>query len=169
MKSLAKAVLFVTFVLFATTASALMMTDVGSVDTLIFADNLVNSGNATEIKFIEDNSTLVVPYYGKFDTVESDWTNVQGSIWAYDLGTLDTDLFLIKTGNLKLTPALDTFLYKNVASRQYAVIDFADFGTAMNAGKISYIGAPVPEPSTVLLLGIGLLGLGWYGLKRKKV
>ena len=169
MKSLAKTVLFVTFVLFATTASALMMTDVGSVDTLIFADYLGDSGNATEIKFIEDNSTFVVPYYAQFDTVEGDWKNVEGTIWAYDFGKLGTDLFVIKTGNLKLNPELNTFLYKNVASRQYAVIGFADFGTAMNAGKISYIGAPVPEPSTVLLLCIGLLGLGWYGRKRKKV
>lgn len=28
--------------------------------------------------------------------------------------------------------------------------------------------APVPEPSTILLLGGGLLGLCWYGRKRKK-
>lgn len=28
--------------------------------------------------------------------------------------------------------------------------------------------APVPEPSTILLLGSGLAGLAWYGRKRKK-
>jgi len=28
--------------------------------------------------------------------------------------------------------------------------------------------APVPEPSTIFLLGGGLIGLGWYGRKRKK-
>lgn len=27
--------------------------------------------------------------------------------------------------------------------------------------------APVPEPSTILLLGSGLFGLAWYNLKRK--
>lgn len=35
-------------------------------------------------------------------------------------------------------------------------------------GKITEQAAPVPEPSTILLLGSGLLGLGLYGRKRKK-
>jgi hypothetical protein len=151
----------------AVSASALTM--YGSVDTLKASDYLSPSSNAAEREFIEDNSDFVVPYYSTSDTVEGDWTNIEGTLWAYDFGTFAPDYFLIKTGNLKLNPALDTFLYKNVASRQYAVIDFADFGTEMNAGKISHIGAPVPEPSTILLLGSGLLGLGWYGRKRKKV
>jgi len=34
--------------------------------------------------------------------------------------------------------------------------------------NLKYGSAPVPEPSTFLLLSGGLIGLGWYGRKRKK-
>ena len=38
----------------------------------------------------------------------------------------------------------------------------------LNFGEIDEEPAPIPEPSTILLLGSGLLGLFWYGRKRKK-
>jgi len=39
-------------------------------------------------------------------------------------------------------------------------------GTRINLDNV--VVAPVPEPSTLLLLGSGLAGLAWYGRKRKK-
>ncbi|SHJ35425.1 PEP-CTERM protein-sorting domain-containing protein [Malonomonas rubra DSM 5091] len=48
-----------------------------------------------------------------------------------------------------------------VGSQQYSSFRFL---ANVNYSEV----APVPEPSTVLLLGSGLLGLGWYGRKRKK-
>ncbi|MFO7766115.1 MAG: PEP-CTERM sorting domain-containing protein [Pelovirga sp.] len=43
-----------------------------------------------------------------------------------------------------------------------------DGGLNIDNSRLDIAPAPVPEPSTVLLLGSGLLGLGWYGRKRKK-
>jgi len=54
----------------------------------------------------------------------------------------------------------------DVGDGAYALGEFQVFGEAYvdpSGGS-----NPVPEPSTVLLLGSGLAGLAWYGRKRKK-
>lgn len=49
-------------------------------------------------------------------------------------------------------------------------ISRSDFGLADVPGvTLNAFSAPVPEPSTWLLLGGGLIGLAWYEGKRKKV
>ncbi len=49
-----------------------------------------------------------------------------------------------------------------------AIYALNTFSFLLDGEEIPPITAPVPEPSTILLLSSGLLGLGWYGRKRKK-
>ncbi len=48
-------------------------------------------------------------------------------------------------------------------------VDLTDFGILKdNFGKSGAAGAAVPEPSTFVLAGLGLLGLGWAGIRRRQ-
>jgi hypothetical protein len=166
----------------ATSAMALTInggnTDVGVADTLLARTTLANSSDATELAWIKTILGSSVDWEIKTTVTSGNWSQTdQTGTWAYDLGT-DPHYFMIKTGNNKPYKPLgaDHFIFTNNNSLNWAVIDLdASFGEGAilaNIGKISHVveldgtNTPVPEPGTMMLLGIGMLGLAVYGKRR---
>lgn len=56
----------------------------------------------------------------------------------------------------------------DVYSTEIRLIGSGSLEAGIDNFALTSVSAPVPEPSTILLLGGGLLGLGLYGRKRKK-
>lgn len=136
---------------------------------------LGNSGYQTELGFIQNSVPDAIAYQlltFSFQNVYADSgnTNIVPNVYATTLPD-DPDYYIIKFGNLKIDPVnWDTYLFKNNTSSDYAVIDLSSLGgdiNNINIGKVSHVGV-VPEPSTLLLAGCGLLGLAGYGRKWTK-
>lgn len=145
-------------------------TEVGVQDTLLHAANLANSGEATELAWVQSffpDTEFTIKQDGLSG---AEWEQVNfGDLWALPLLS-NPDYFLVKTGN---TGTYTHYLFENLEDLSWAVISLADVNITGVVGveKISHVseygGAPVPEPGTFLLLGTGLLGLAIYGKRRR--
>jgi len=155
-------------------------TDVGGLDKLVASISLGNSGDDTELDWVQGVLGSGYTLEEKYDMGETvgnmlmDWkiTNQEGT---YALNLLGSPAyFFIKTG--AKPNEVDHFLFENLDSLSWAVIHLPDL-EIKNIGKLSHVGevvgggAPpseqIPEPGTILLLGGGLLSLAFFGRGRK--
>lgn len=166
---------------------------VGETDVLKTYTTLDNSGNG-EITWLSSvlGSDFVVTDFiqTEFDDkrTESDPWQItdQEYTYAFDFGDVGpySSYFLIKLGggNAEALGLLGThFLYDNGEIERFAVVSLWDFISAsvddeiplmsIDIFRISHLGsaapAPVPEPSTLLLLGSGLVGFAIYRRRNK--
>jgi hypothetical protein len=173
-------------VILATTSSAWAYTisggtDVGGLDSYVSGASLANNGEASEVALVKSilgaNS---VTFEGKLEDLSVDsWQVAVGTsdVYALYLGwsALRYDYLLVKLGDNNGTNFTD-YLFKNNDDLSWAVLDLSNSfnETAITGGisKISHVSlfnvdsTPVPEPSTLLMLGAGLLGLGLYGRRQ---
>ena len=140
-----------------------------TIDPLEFSTRFTNSGDGAVLEWIQDSLKDPTLGFAKFNTTSSDWSQIGSStVFTHSLEG-EPAYFFVKIGAGGLSSdAPDHFIFKNLGELNLAVIDIASTGfTITNIGKISHIGA-IPEPSTLLLLGGGLLGLAVYGRRRMK-
>lgn len=155
-------------------AWAIPMATVGGIDTFLSSTSLANSSDALEMNWAGTVVGFDLTLEGKIEG-NSGWLSVDNTTGVYALAlTGNPAYFLVKTGNngTGYSPHTD-FLFENVASLSWAVVDLNALGIK-EIGKVSHINqfnggtASVPEPSTMLLIGSGLIGLGWHRRKYKK-
>jgi hypothetical protein len=149
--------------------------DVGDVDIFIAKALLGSSGDSVEINWVNSvlGTSFTIADLVKTNTPEGAWiqTNEATDVYAFDLVSGTPQYFYIKVGVGANDPEYSHFLFQNIGSLSWAVIDLQNTNFEIkNVGKLSHIGElgqnSVPEPGTLLMLGLGLMGMAW--IRRKK-
>lgn len=148
------------------------------VNGYLITQGLITTKYTTMIKYNNEgelsSTNTVVPGVWNWRLVDN-----STSVVAQDLQGAP-EYFFIKTGNItpddKTDSPPDHFLFKNDANLNWAVVDLSDFGNVYElsgVGVLSHVGelgggsTSVPEPGTMILLGIGVLGLAIFGKRRR--
>ncbi len=165
----------VAFALVFVTNSAKAYPVVGSVDVITEWALLGNSGWQEDAWLASKGFVEADEYLGSALT----WNNVEGTIWAAQLND-SPGFYFIKIGIGGTSILYDHFIYQNNPELNWLVIDLKDwykdttvpspFPNNINVERVSHVGegegTSVPEPATLLLLGLGLLCIA--GIRRKK-
>jgi hypothetical protein len=135
-------------------------------------DNLSNANESADIasfSFSDGNQTITNKSSGVSEAYFNFWTNASGTITGWELQFVVGSNDYIETSCMHSAPGCaNGYIDKGeLSSTEYG---YVYTGTDNGNGKVgSWIASPVPEPGTLSIMSLGLLGLGLLvGVKRRR-